>query len=146
MQSKIARGGAFQRWCAAYIHNHYPGSVCHNEVASSKAYFDKKTREVKYFSHRNDILACADLVCIIPGCKVVFIQATLHSAVHKRLLDIVAIPWNLEHTIVQLWQDKGKGRKVIKQFTQKDGVSSLYNKCEILRGKLIGIDEGELFK
>ena len=135
MTSTIQKGGAFQRWVKSFIEDNYPGSVVHNEVSSSRAYFDKKEKKIKYMSHRNDILGAIDLIAIIPGCKVVFIQATLHSGVHKRLKDMVAIPWDRRYCIVQLWQDKGGGRKVIKELTQADGVSELLNVAEIIRGK-----------
>ena len=146
MTSNIAKGGAFQRWCPKWVEDNYPGAVVHNEVSSSKAYFDKKTKEIKYFSHRNDILGCIDLIAIIPGCKVVFIQATLDTGVHKRLKDMVAVPWCHDHCIVQLWQDKGGGRKVVKQLRQVGDVSELLNVAEIVRGKLVGMDKENLFK
>ena len=139
MRSTVSKGGAFQRWVKSYIETNYPGSVVHNETSNSKAYFDKKTNEIRYFSHRNDILGCIDLIAVIPGKKTIFIQATLHKATGYRLKEFVVVPWNLDHCIVQLWQDKGGGRKVIQQLSQHiEGgcvVSSLTTVGEIIRGK-----------
>jgi len=139
MTTTIAKGGAFQRWVKKWIEDNYPGSVVHNETACSKAYYDLKTKEIKYISKRNDILGAIDLISVIPGYRVIFIQATLHSGVHKRLKDMIAVPWCHDHCIVQLWQDKGAGRKVVKELHQAgDGVSEFVNKAEIIRGKPTG--------
>ena len=134
MTSTVTKGSNFQRWVKKWIESNYPGSVVHNEVTCAKMYIDK------YISKRNDILGCIDLIAIVPFKKPIFIQATMHAGVGKRLVDMVKVPWDLRYSSVQLWQDKGAGRKVVKELefevVDKKMVSKLTNKAEILRGKM----------
>jgi len=53
-----------------------------------------------------DVFGC-DLICIKKGEKPLFIQATLHTAVQKRLDEFLQHPWPLEYVRVQLWQKRG---------------------------------------
>ena len=139
MTSNVAKGGAFQRWVKAWVESNYPGSIVHNEAGCANSYYDKKEDKIVYRSKNRDIFNCIDLIAVIPGKKTIFIQATLHKATGYRLKEFVVVPWNLDHCIVQLWQDKGGGRKVIQQLSQHiEGgcvVSSLTTVGEIIRGK-----------
>ena len=134
MTSARAKGNAYQRKCTKWIENNYKGAVVHNQAPKASV-FIKDGKACYRSSKGNDILGAIDILAIIPGCKVVFLQVTLDTHVHKRLKDMTRIPWDRRYCIVQLWQDKGSGRTVIKELHQVGGVSTLMNIAEIVRGK-----------
>ena len=144
MTSTRAKGGAYQRKIKKWIEDNYPGSYVHNQVSSSSVFINKEGKAQYRSPKGNDILGCIDIVAIIPHKLPVFIQCTMHTGVEKRLKDMIKVPWNIMYASVQLWQDKGGGRTVIKELDQwfagdnKLVVSELVNKAEIIRGKQIG--------
>ena len=105
--SKRAKGNAYQRKCAKWIEENYNGAKIHNQTATASAYIDNFGKAHYRNPKGTDILGCIDILAIIPGCKVVFIQASMDEHVQKRLKDMVQVPWNLDHCIVQLWLDRG---------------------------------------
>ena len=135
MASKKARGSAFQRRVKAWIEKMYPGCVVHNQTGSTV-----KTKGGWVAVGSTDILNCVDLLAVIPGKKPVFIQASLHGMVQKRLEDFEKIPWNFNHVCVQLWTGREDGRISIKQLDVErnapDGpYLGLFDIAEIKRGK-----------
>ncbi len=70
------------------------------------------------------------------GEKPLFIQATAHSNVQKRLDEILRHPWPLEHVRVQVWQKKDKEIN-IKYFNGKE----LIDYAKIIRRKLFLLTE-----
>lgn len=137
MTSKRAKGSAFQRWVKAWIEKNYEGSVVHNQPTQNPITFIKDGKVVYKNPKGNDIFGCIDLIAIVPGCAPIFIQATMDDHTTKRLKDMVKVPWPLGLATVQLWQDKGGGRKIVKQLTRelKEGVMALRTRGEIIRGK-----------
>ena len=115
MGSKRSRGSAFQRRVKAWIEKMYPGCVVHNQTGSTV-----KTKGGWVAVGSTDILNCVDLLAVIPGKKPVFIQASLHGMVQKRLEDFEKIPWNFNHVCVQLWTGREDGRISIKQLGLQD--------------------------
>ena len=135
MASKKARGSVFQRRVKAWIEKMYPGCVVHNQTGSTV-----KTKGGWVAVGSTDILNCVDLLAVIPGKKPVFIQASLHGMVQKRLEDFEKIPWNFNHVCVQLWTGREDGRISIKQLDVErnapDGpYLGLFDIAEIKRGK-----------
>lgn len=119
--SKRQRGASFQRWIQDWFLENYEGAAVHNQVsvANKIPIRDKITGEMKevWISKRNDIFGAIDLIVVIPGRKILFIQATMDTGVTKRLNEMVTVPWPLDHVSVQLWQKRPDGVIQVKQFT-----------------------------
>ena len=81
-----------------------------------------------------------DILALKAGEKPLFIQATAHSNVQKRLDEILRHPWPLDHVRVQVWQKKDKDIN-IKEF---DG-ERLVDYAKVIRRKLyITISRGDI--
>jgi hypothetical protein len=109
MTSKAKKGSDFQRWTQKLLEEH--GWEVHNQPRSVKWIKDKKTKELRPISVRNDILGCIDLVAKKEKERTLWIQCTLHSGKGKKEEDLKEIPWNYEVDNVQIWMDRGS-RKV----------------------------------
>lgn len=130
-ETRRTRGLAYQRWCKVWLEENHPGCVVHNQPMN---HF--RLPSGIWVCRSNDILGCVDLVAIIPGCKPLFIQCSLHQKVEERLNDFKKIPWPLEYCDVQLWLKKPDGSTVIKEYTGE----SLVDKSRIVRRKLCPMD------
>lgn len=135
MKSKRQSGNLFQDWIAKWIKKQFPLAEVHNQktVAKLIKVRDKKTGQLKdiWISQRNDILGCVDLIVIIPSKQTLFIQATLHTGVAKRVKQLAKVPWDFEHCTIQLWQKKKPGEIHIKRFDGRE----LHDFARIIRGK-----------
>ena len=120
------RGNDFQDWIAKRLIAE--GWSVHNQKTVSKAIPMKG--KVIWVSGRNDILAC-DLVAVRPGNKTLFIQATLHSGVQKRVDEMSAVGWELGYQCIQLWQKRESGEVNIKEWHG----SGFTEVGKIIRGK-----------
>lgn len=133
--NKRQKGNQFQAWIKSWIEKNFPDASVHNQLTVSKLIKvrDKKTGQLKdiWVSKRNDILGCIDLIVIIPDKNPIFIQATLHTGVAKRVKELAKVPWNFACCQVQVWYKRKPGEIHIKQF---DG-NELKDLARIIRGK-----------
>lgn len=127
MKSTRQSGNQFQNWCAAWLEEQ--GYSVHNQKTVAKLIRTQKHGLI-WISQRNDIFGC-DIIAMRWGDKPLFIQATLHSAVQKRLDELKKYSWPLDYVIVEVWQKKDK-QVNIKRFDGEDLVE--YGK--IIRRKL----------
>ena len=123
MKSTRAKGNAFQDWCATWLEEQ--GYNVRNQKTVAH-----RLKGGYWVSLAADIFGC-DIMAIKCAEKPLFIQATLHSAVQKRLDELKKYSWPLDYVRVQLWQKKDKGIN-IKQF---DG-ERLVDYAKIIRRKL----------
>ena len=135
-----AIGNLFQNWVEKWIIKTYPGAVVHNQKTASTLVKvrDYKTGELKdiWISKRNDILGCIDLLVIMPDKLPLFIQASVHQGVAKRIKELEQVPWNFPHCHVQLWLKRKPGLVQIKEFNMFDSSYGLKDVAKIIRGKL----------
>ena len=96
----------------------------------------KRIKAGIWISQRQDIFGM-DILAIKTLEKPIFIQATLHSAVQKRLDEILRHPWPLQFVTVQVWQKKDNKQINIKQL---DG-QKLVDYAKIIRRKLFLLTE-----
>lgn len=122
--SKRARGNAFQDFCAAWLTDQ--GYDVYNQKTVAK-----RIKAGIWISQRQDIFGM-DILAMKADEKPIFIQATLHTAVQKRLDEILRHPWPLGHVRVQVWQRKDNKEINIKQL---DG-QKLVDYAKIIRRKL----------
>lgn len=127
--SKRSTGSAFEKWCEAWILKNIPNSAVHRQVSvASKVKVG--VREI-WVSKRNDIFGVIDLVVVSPDIKPMFIQCTCDSSIGRKFKELFAIPWNLKHSDVYVWQ-KMKGRRVV--LWEYDG-RAFFTENEIINGK-----------
>lgn len=105
--SNKSRGAAFEKRVQSYL--------------ESVGYKTDRARPVmkfcgpgKIFSGPNDFLGCADLIGVHPNKPTLFIQCTLGDAASRRK-KLEAVPWNLAHQAVMLWERYAPG--VIRSFS-----------------------------
>jgi len=123
MKSTRAKGNAFQDWVATWLQEQgYDVWNQHTVVYRTP----KKT----WVTLAADIFGC-DVIAMKTGEKPLWIQATLHSAVQKRLDELKKYSWPLDYVRVQLWLKKDK-HITVKEF---DG-EELRNYGKIIRRKL----------
>ena len=120
-KSKRAKGTQFQAWVEKWILKEFPDAAVHNfkSVAKKITRVDPKTGKKKEFwvSTDQDLFNCIDLEVKLPHCgKPIYIQATSHTGVDKRVKEMEHVPWSFDHQIIQLWQKKEPGRIVIQQL------------------------------
>jgi len=132
--NKRASGAAFQRWCKKWLEEYFPGIVVHNQTMNHVA-----IGPGKWISQANDILGCIDLVAIHRDQKPLFIQVTMDQHVGRKLKDLIEVPWNLEHTAIQLWIKRSPTRVTIMELRRepvmgRPGVG-LFPVAEIVRRK-----------
>ena len=133
MKSTRRKGNAFQDWCASWLRDQ--GYDVHNQKTVAKLI--KTGKGLIWISQRQDIFGL-DILAIKAGEKPLFIQATLHSGVQKRLDEILRHPWPLDHVKVQVWQKKDKQIN-IKRF---DG-QQLVDHAKIIKRKLFLLSGGD---
>ena len=166
MQSKRAKGNAFQDWIEAWILKTFPGSSVHNlkPVAYAYEYFDKRKNKMEkaWRSQDNDLFNCIDLAVIVPDKLPIFIQATADTHVQRKLDDMMTVLWPLNHCTVQLWQKKDPRRVVVQRLcqntqgkasqealsgqTQPDPTLTLRKIGEIISRQWVANDFGEIFE
>lgn len=140
-KSTRAKGTQFQTWCVDWIKKQYPDAAIHSFKSTAKKItrVDPKTLKKTEFwvSSDNDLWNCIDLAVYLPFCgKPLFIQATAHTGVDKRLQEMSHVPWDFDHVIVQLFQKKEPGRVVVQQLRHHKGIAiEFYKIGEIKRGK-----------
>ena len=122
-------GNEFQDFCAAWLTDQ--GYDVYNQKTVAK-----HIKAGIWISQRQDIFGM-DILAIKTGEKPLFIQATAHSNVQKRLDEILRHPWSLDHVVVQVWQKKDKDIN-IKSFNGKE----LVDYAKIIRRKLYIEQEG----
>lgn len=142
MISRRAKGNQFQDWVEDFVLKTFPDAVVHNQKTYAKLikYRDKKTHQLKeqWISVRNDIFGAIDLIVITPTHrKTMFIQATEHPAVTKRLKELEKIPWHFDTMAVYLFQKRKRGRVAIKQLQMNEGTLELTPIGEIVWGKFV---------
>lgn len=130
MTSTRQKGIQFQNWCAKWLQEQ--GWTVYNQTSTPRAI--KTGRGIIWVSGKQDLLG-ADILALKKPEKVLFIQATAHSAVQKRLDEFLKYPWPLEHATVQVWQKKDKEIN-IKEF---DG-QKLVDYAKIIRRKLYRVE------
>lgn len=123
MKSTRQKGNEFQDFCAAWLKDQ--GYDAYNQKTVAK-----QIKPGVWTSQRQDIFGM-DILAIKTGEKPLFIQATAHSNVQKRLDEILRHPWPLEYVRVQVWQKKDKEIN-LKEF---DG-ERLVDYAKIIRRKL----------
>jgi len=128
MKNTRQKGNQFQNWCAAWLEE----QGYHVDNRKTIAH---RLKSGFWVSLAADIFA-TDILAIKKGEKPLFIQATMHSAVQKRLDELQKQPWPLEYVRVQVWMKKDKDITV-KEF---DG-EKLVDYAKIIRRKLY-IGEG----
>lgn len=132
MKSTRQIGNIFQDFCAAWLKDQ--GYDVYNQKTVAR-----KIKAGIWISQRQDIFGM-DILALKIGEKPLFIQATAHSNVQKRLDEILRHPWPLEYVIVQVWQKKDKEVN-IKNF---DG-QKLVDYAKIIRRRLyITISPGDI--
>jgi len=155
-KSTKAKGTQFQGWCADWIKKNNPDCAVHNFKSTAKKITRTDPRTLKktefWVSQDNDLWNCIDLAVYLRHCpKPIFIQATAHTGVDKRLVEMAHVPWDFDHVTVQLWQKKEPGRVVVQQLRYKTRATEtsnyydpiikheFYKIGEIKRGKYIPI-------
>jgi len=128
MKSTRQKGNQFQDWVCAWLQEQ--GYDVRNQKTVAH-----RLKSGFWVSLAADIFS-TDILAIKKGEKPLFIQATMHSAIQKRLDELKKHPWPLEYVTVQVWQKKDKEIN-IKQF---DG-EKLVDYAKIIRRKLY-IEEG----
>lgn len=123
MKSTRQKGNAFQYFCAIWLRDQ--GYDVYNQTTVATC-----IKPGIWKSQHQDIFGC-DILALKSGEKPLFIQATAHSNVQKRLDEILSHPWPLDYVVVQVWQKKDKEIN-IKQF---DG-ERLVDYAKIIRRKL----------
>ncbi len=101
MTSTRQKGTQFQNWCAQWLKEQ--GWTVRSQMSTSRMI--KTSRGTIWVSGKQDIFG-ADILAIKTDAKPMFIQATLHTAVQKRLDEFLKYPWPLEHVVVQVWQKR----------------------------------------
>jgi len=129
MKSTRQKGNEFQDFCAAWLTDQ--GYDVYNQKTVAK-----RIKAGIWISQRQDIFGM-DILAIKTLEKPLFIQATLHSAVQKRLDEILRHPWPLQFVTVQVWQKKDNKQINIKQL---DG-QKLVDCAKIIRRKLFLLTE-----
>lgn len=127
MKSTRQKGNQFQHWCAAWLEEQ--GYDVYNQKTVVH-----HTKSGTWVTLAADIFGC-DIVAIKTGEKPLFIQATLHSGVQKRLDELKKYPWPLDYVRVQLWQKRGN----VVNIKELDGQQLLDYK-KIIKRKLYPID------
>lgn len=128
MKSTRQIGNEFQNFCAAWLTDQ--GYDVYNQKTVARC-----IKPGVWKSLRQDIFGM-DILAIKTGEKPLFIQATAHTNVQKRLDEILRHPWPLDHVKVQVWQKKDKEIN-IKIF---DG-EKLVDYAKIIRRKLFLLTE-----
>lgn len=95
-----ARGNAFQDRCAEILEAE--GWTTHNQKTVSKA-VRVGPGQVRWTSCRNDIFGALDILAVKPGARVRGVQVTLDSGLGRKLKDIAAIAWPLDHMDIEVW-------------------------------------------
>lgn len=124
MKSTRQKGNAFQYFCAIWLRDQ--GYDVYNQTTVATC-----IKPGVWRSQHQDIFGC-DIIAMKAGEKPLFIQATAHSNVQKRLDEILKHPWPLEHVVVQVWQKKANKEINIKEFNGKE----LIDHAKIIRRKL----------
>lgn len=114
MTSNRAKGNNFQVQIVKYLEKQ--GWHCHNQVAMAKWLPFRQM----WVSTRNDILGCIDVLAVRPDAPPLFIQATMHTGVGKKLADLRSVPWPYDRVDVQLWIKRGPRRVTIMAVHAKD--------------------------
>lgn len=122
MKNTRQKGNLFQDWVAAWLREQ--GYDVDNRKTVSY-----RTPKKTWVTLAADIFGC-DIIAMKTGKKPLFIQATAHSAVQKRLDEFLQYSWPLDYVHVQLWQKKDKEIN-IKEF---DG-EQLYDFAKIVKRK-----------
>lgn len=108
MQSKRAKGSAYERWVEAWLIKNDPSCKVHRQVSLSK-YIPSKGIHV---SARNDILGAIDLIAVNSS-SIRMIQATCHTGTGKKLKDLRLIPWPYDKVSVELWMKRSPRRTTV---------------------------------
>ncbi len=129
MKSTRQKGNEFQDFCAAWLRDQ--GYDVYNQKTVAK-----RIKAGVWISLRQDIFGM-DILAIKTGEKPLFLQATSHTNVQKRLDEILRHPWPLQFVTVQVWQKKDNKQINIKQL---DG-QKLVDYAKIIRRKLFLLTE-----
>jgi hypothetical protein len=124
--NRRARGNAFQKWICTWLEKNY-GMVTHNQISYAKWL----PHIQKWTSFRNDILGCIDCIGVNDK-RIVFIQATLHTGVGKKIRELSIVSWpKINGVDIELWVKRGPRRITI--------INALTNtkRGEIINGKFI---------
>lgn len=124
MKSTRQKGNQFQDWCAAWLEEQ-GYNVRNQKTVARKIGRNRWTMLVA------DVFGC-DIIAMKSGERPLFIQATLHSAVQKRLDELKKYSWPLDYVVVQVWQKKENREINIKSF---DG-EKLVDYAKVIRRKL----------
>jgi len=123
MTSTRQKGNAFQDWVSTWLQEQ--GYDVRNQKTVAH-----RLKGGYWVSLAADIFGC-DIIAIKKDEKPLFIQATLHSAVQKRLDELKKYSWPLDYVRVQLWMKKDK-QITVKEF---DG-ERLVDYAKVIRRKL----------
>jgi len=123
LKSTRQKGNQFQDFCAAWLEEQ--GYDVRNQKTVAH-----RLKGGYWVSLAADIFGC-DIIAIKSAEKPLFIQATLHSAVQKRLDELKKYSWPLEYVKVQVWQKKDK----VVNLKRFDG-ENLIDYGKIIRRKL----------
>lgn len=123
MKSTRKSGNQFQDFCATWLQEQG------YDVRNQKTVAHRLKTGI-WVSLAADVFGC-DLIAIKRGEKPLFIQATLHSAVQKRLDELKKYSWPLDYVRVQVWMKRDK-HITVKEF---DG-EKLVDYAKIIRRKL----------
>ncbi|MBT9175682.1 MAG: hypothetical protein DDT22_01366 [candidate division WS2 bacterium] len=118
------KGKQFEYWCKKWLEKQ--GYQVH--LAGKRAlYIGGKT-----ILAGADFFGC-DIVALHPEEKVLFVQATYHSDIKKKLDKLAKYKFPLQHCKVQVWQKVGESRIRILEYDGKE----LIVVAEIQRGKVL---------
>jgi len=123
MKNTRKSGNQFQNWCATWLQEQG------YDVDNRKTVVHQ-TKTGAWITIAADTFGC-DLICIKFNEKPLFIQATLHGAVQKRLNELKKYSWPLDYVRVQVWMKRDK-HITVKEF---DG-ELLHDYAKIIRRKL----------
>lgn len=124
MKNTRKSGNQFQDWVSTWLQEQ--GYDVRNQKTVAH-----RLKTGYWVSLAADIFS-TDILAIKRGEKPLFIQATLHGAVQKRLDELKKYSWPLEYVVVQVWYKKENKEINIRQF---DG-TNLIDVGKIIRRKL----------
>ncbi len=147
MTSTRQLGINYQNWIESWLLEKFPGAAVHNlkPFATKITCFACKGNGCGkckgkgdiFISQRQDLFGCVDIVAVLPkDCgRPLFIQATLHTGLGKKLKDLSAVPWDFLHVHVQIWHKRSDGVTIIHKVYNHEGVLAYRKIGEIFRRK-----------
>lgn len=61
-------------------------------------------RRGRWFSQRNDVFGCIDLLAKRRGERMRYIQVTMGGGIGAKRRELATVPWDVEHESVEIWR------------------------------------------